>query len=374
LYYCSDKGFDIHEAPCADPVTGLFISFGLRQEVSAVECWDLWTDPDAFNVDTSSFAPYCDRNASHINTRGDCVFQCKAKFENCNGRAEDGCEANITQDQNCDNACVDCVALSGVERTIPPKCIVDASRPGHYKCNYTCPGTAQNPVNCVDQDGKWENGCEVATNGDIDYAGVFMNENDNMDCSIMQAEARKNPWLFRHHLHIDLTKPVPTTIGRNLPAGSIFCDNNLAATSVSGGVNGKCIFMCIDGFINANRRSWDGCEGIANPHWAYPVNSGYDGTAVPTSNDEKSRCLVNPASPPYHCYLYGGFWIGDPHVEQYMFFLGGASTDVQYTRYITFPTGVLAFNDRTEYNDPVTGDDVGPVSDDSGDVDTILWY
>jgi hypothetical protein len=331
IYYCSQTGFDIHDAPCSDPATGLFLDFPAPAR-AAVECWDLYSRPDELNVEITNFAPYCDRNATHLDTRGDCVFECKTLWQDCNNLAADGCEANITELLTCDYECIDCEALSGIERTEPPPtCVTDSARPGRYRCNFTCPGTVDEPTICVDRDGKWENGCEVA-NLDFDDAGVFMNEFELMDCSIMQAEARKNPWLFRHHLHIDLTKKVPTKIGRDLPAGSIFCDNNLAATSVSGDTPGKCVFTCIDGFINADRDSWNGCEGITSPF--YP-------------------------------HTYGGYWIGDPHVEDYLDFLGTASGQLAYTRFITFPRGVTRFNERT-----TTGEHIS----DNTLITFPLWY
>jgi len=333
IYYCGSKstaippGFDNWEAPCKNPVTGLYLDFPAPPR-SAVECWSLYENSTIYHVNITNFAPYCDRNASHLETRGDCVFECAAPFADCNGLASDGCEANITQDQHCDDACVDCEALSGVDTATPPACVKDISRAGHYLCNFTCAGTRALPVNCMDFDDKWENGCEVATNKDFDREGVFMNEQGAMDCSIMQDEARKNPELFRHHLHIDLTKIVPTTLssGRSLPAGTIFCDNGLSLlTATDSSAAGKCFFMCIDGFVNADRESYNGCEGISSPYYVHPLTfgtpKGYGG--------------------------YGGYWIGDPHVEDFLAFFCTASKDLTYNSVVTFPDNTCQWNTRT---------------------------
>jgi len=321
LYYCSGLGFDVQDAPCSDPANGLFLDFPAPSR-SAMDCWDLYTKNNTYKTNTTNFAPYCDRDASHLDTRGDCVFECQTNYANCDQLATNGCEADIRTDTTCDTLCVDCIALSGIDRTIVPKCVPDPSRVGnHYRCNFTCPGAPSAIINCDDADRRWENGCEVATNSDIDYAGVFMNEGDSMDCSVMQIEARKNPELFRHHLHIDLTKAVPTTLGRKLPPGTIFCDNNLADPTLSGGTPGKCFFMCIDGFDNTDRVSANGCEGIKTPY--------YIDSAV--TND----------------LIFGGYWIGDPHVEAYLDFLCTASLLPAYSNFITFPANVCDFNSRT---------------------------
>jgi len=212
----------------------------------------------------------------------------------------------------------ECVLLSGIDRTtVVPTCVKDPAVPGDYKCNFTCPGGGS--ANCIDADLDWSTGCEVATNQDTDVEGVFMNEGDAMDCAVMQDEAEKNPALFRHHLHIDLTKPMDTTIsGKTLAPGTIICNNQLAASYISGGLNGKCVFMCVDGFDNVDRNAYNGCEEV-NGTTLYP-------------------------------YVYGGYWIGDPLVEAYLDFLCTTSGNTLYTDEITFAYNVCHFRDRiSEY-------------------------
>jgi len=316
LYACDTQGFDSNDSPCADPATGLFLPFP-APNAPTVDCWDVFTNAAANNVSLVNFAPYCDRNVTHLDTRGDCVFECDVGFENCNRDPNDGCEAHISDDGTCSHLCIECLVLSGIDRTVAPNCIADAANPGEYKCNFTCPGTIDTTVNCADADGKWETGCEVATNQDTDTDGVFMNEGVAMDCSIMEAEAAKNPDLFRHHLHIDLTKPVPTSIPpKTLPAGSIFCNNNLADNTLSKGLNGKCFFMCIDGFDNTDRFAYNGCEDI--------------------------NATVGAAYP----YTFGGYWIGDPLVEDYLEFLCTTSSNTIFNVHITYPYNVCNFHDR----------------------------
>jgi len=278
------------------------------------------------NIKTTNFEPYCQRDVTDLVNRGDCVFECVTNYADCNQDPLDGCEALISGDSTCSSHCIECLTLSGIDRTITPTCIVDPATPGDYKCNFTCPGTITTQVNCADADGKWETGCEVATNQDRDDEGVFMNEGVFMDCSIMEAEAVKNPWMFRHHLHIDLTKPVPTNLGatKNLPAGSIFCNNNMADPTLTGGLNGKCFFMCIDGFENVDRNAYNGCEDVNQTGGIY----GY---------------YTNVAQ---QLIIYGGYWIGDPHVEKYLKFLTDASVDPAFNLFITFPYNVDQFNYR----------------------------
>jgi len=316
IYACGEngrdgEGFDSNDSPCKDPATGLFLDFPAPGR-SSVDCWVLYNESDTYFVDISEFVPFCDRNVTHVDTRGDCVFKCVTDRADCDHWAGNGCEANITVDASCDDACINCVVISGAVRNPqPPKCVTDPLRPGHHRCNFTCPSV------CSDKDGKWENGCETSTNGDSDLDGVFMNELDDMDCSIMEAEGRKNPYLFRHHLHIDLTKKVPTLLG-DLPPGTIFCDNALSKTS--GLYTGKCYFMCIDGFINTDQSGYNGCEAITAP--AYP-------------------------------HLYGGYWIGDPHVEDFFTFLDLANQAGTYRGHIAFPKNLANFATReTPTNSP----------------------
>jgi hypothetical protein len=326
-YFCDARGFDSLGNPCADVSTGLYIVFPAPSR-SDVDCYDLYTTPASYhvNITAPNAIPYCDRNVSHIDTRGDCVFVCDKNYADCDNSAANGCEADIRTDTTCDEECVDCTLLSGAERIVVPNCIVDTSKVGQnrYRCNYTCAaGSSGLTIGCNDTDGRWENGCEVATNGDVDKAGIFMNavgsvDNTAMDCSIMELEAIKNPELFRHHLHIDLTKRVPTLFpGRFLPPGSIVCNNAIVDGTVLAGtaaqVNGKCAFMCIDGFANSDRESWNGCEGVAATAYKY---------------------------------TYGGYWIGDPLVERYLEFLCLKSVDPAYKVEITFPYNPCDFPNR----------------------------
>jgi hypothetical protein len=305
----------MNDAPCADVVTDLFLDFPAPFR-AAVECWDLVVNADVWNIDTTVFEPFCDRDVTHLETRGDCIYQCKAGWQECDGDPLNGCESDISEDATCSTQCLECLTLSGIDRTVLPNCIADAANPGDYKCNFTCPGTVDTTVNCADGDGRWETGCEVATNQDRDVEGLFMNEGVAMDCAIMEAEAVKNPELFRHHLHIDLTKEVPTSISplKFLAPGSIFCDNNMASTALSGGLFGKCFFMCIDGFANTDRDSYNGCEDI-DTLLTYPFD-------------------------------FGGYWIGDPHIEEYLDFICTASSDPLYTTFITFASNACDQNDR----------------------------
>jgi hypothetical protein len=322
VYDCDIRGFDSNNAPCSDPATGLFLDFPAPFR-SAKDCWDMITNNASHKVNTTVLKPYCDRDPTNLDTRGDCVFICQTNYEDCDGLATNGCEKDIRLDGSCDNLCIDCLRLSGIDRSTNPKCIVDPLREGHYKCNFTCsPGI----LDCKDADLRWENGCELTANSDTDETGVFVNEGEPQDCSVMQIEARKNPELFRHHLHIDLTKPVKTIVpGADLPAGTIFCNNGFADVALSGAYNGNCFFMCIDGFTNTNHKGYDGCEG----------KSGSFNTQYVT---------LDPTSP--LPYVFGGYLIGDPHVEEYLNFLESVYTDPTYTDFITFQQNVEDFNER----------------------------
>jgi hypothetical protein len=123
-----------------------------------------------------------------------------------------------------------------------------------------------------------------------------------MDCSVMHAESLVNPELFRHHLHIDLSVPVPTSV-ELLPAGSIFCNNDI----VPGAPFGKCHFICIPGFENFDRNSYNGCESRNTTSAAATAQYRFD-FATP----------VGTVSIPG---LYGGYMIGDYEVEYYMAWL-----------------------------------------------------
>jgi len=278
-----------------------------------------------YHINWTAFEPYCDRDVTHIDTRGDCVFQCNTGYEDCDGNPSNGCEASISQNATCSTDCINCLTLSGIDRTTyVPNCVADPAMPGNYMCNFTCAGSGLN--SCENLDGLWETGCEVATNVDYDLENVFMNQLENMDCSVMQAEAIKNPDMFRHHLHIDLTVPIPTGLqppNQFLPAGTIFCNYNLALTTLYGGLaatNGKCFFMCIPGFVNLDGYSYNGCESP-------------DTVSVPTRT---------------YPYVYGGYWMGDYIIEEFFFFFCNTSSTnpLLFEGAVTVPSNVCVWNSR----------------------------
>jgi len=314
-YYCDTNGFDSYESPCTSSVTGLFLSFPAAPN-KAYDCWfltNLQKGGQGLNID-HTIEPYCDRDVTHIDTRGECIFNCNAGYADCDGNPSNGCEQAINQTQYCSTDCVNCMLLSGIDRTTtPPTCIPDPLNAGDFRCNFSCPGGSI--TSCADVDGDWETGCEVARNGDFDKENVFMNQGAAMDCAIMEAEAVKNPDMFRHHLHIDLTVEIPTTLtsagNQFLPPGSIVCQNQLVAHSFNI-PDGRCAFMCITGFANGDPLSYNGCES-ASLSTSYP-------------------------------YIYGGFWMGDPIIESFFSFLCTAYTDSTIS--IQFPINVCDFNTR----------------------------
>jgi len=253
-------------------------------------------------INTTALLPYCDRDATNLKTRGDCVFVCNTGFANCDGLATNGCEADVTTNRTCDYDCVNCNILPGIDRTAAFGCVADPDFAGRFKCQYSCVG-GNSATSCADRDGDWRNGCETALNGDDDEESIFVNENLPMDCSVMQAEAKKNPELFRHHLHIDLTVPIPTSVD-TYPAGSIFCNGLITADDTA---FGKCYFACIPGFYNQDRKSFNGCEAAYTDGRAYP-------------------------------FLYGGYQIGDYHAEAYIAFLAQNPTR------FTLPIGIQLMN------------------------------
>jgi hypothetical protein len=101
-----------------------------------------------------------------------------------------------------------------------------------------------------------------------------------------------------------------------LPAGSIFCNNDIIPTADSG----ICHFICIPGFVNTDRFSYNGCESarLAPNHYRFifpnPIGD------IPA--------------------VYGGYMIGDYEVEYYMAWLNTAARALP----ITLPTNVQLFN------------------------------
>jgi hypothetical protein len=136
----------------------------------------------------------------------------------------------------------------------------------------------------------------------------------------MQEEGQKNPELFRHHLHIDLSVEIPVPQGLdNMPPGSIFC-NGL----IPGAENpfGKCFFMCIPGFYNGNRFSYDGCEAKydESPLGQSDIGSG---DPIPYTPQQLVAPISVPAKPGQFTYpfRFGGYRIGDYEEETYLWFL-----------------------------------------------------
>jgi len=307
------------------------------------DCEDLFrtaADLTASNVDNST-VPYCDRDATHLHTRGDCVFKCKTGFANCDNDARTGCEANVSLLNTCNYDCIDCQTLPGIDPAQPRGCINDTLNPGQYKCQFTCINGGQSS-SCADRDGKWQNGCETALNLDNDLLGIFVNPDLPMDCSVMHEEGKKNPELFVHHLHIDLTVPIPVPAGLiPLPAGSIFCNGLIPTTTTP---LGACYFMCVPGFTNKDRYSYNGCEyrndEASNPN---PPNLN------PDPNSQSSIPFGKPVSKtifpytpsagspnPTYPFRFGGYRIGNYNSEKLLFtyyslflgVLGGKSSPI----------------------------------------------
>jgi len=290
-YFCDASGFDALDRPCHDPQTGITLTYPADPH-PAHDCYGLGGNSFE-HVNVAAVTPYCDRDPTHLETRGDCVFVCQTNYSNCNNDAQDGCEKNIFDLKYCDYDCVDCVTLSGRDQSGgAPACVADPLNAGRARCLFNCTAGI-----CEDVDKDWKNGCEVARNGDDDALGVFMNIGENMDCAVLSEEAERNPELFRHHLHIDLEKKIQATTDPNpLPPGSIFCNNGAISDP---NFNGRCYFACVTGFENLDHQSYNGCEAPNddNPAVLYP----YSG--------------LNPAE------HFGGYWIGDPLAEGYLNFL-----------------------------------------------------
>jgi len=308
-YFCQD-GFNSVDQLCESIVTANEPAFDCEQLFRTAQQLTL------YHIDNSTVVPYCDRDPAHLETRGDCVFNCATGWANCNNDARDGCEANVTLDKSCDYDCIDCTTLPGVDRQAPLRCIPDPLASGQFKCEYSCIAGAASS-SCSDVDGEWQNGCEVALNADTDEDGVFVNQGEPMDCSVMQDEGKKNPELFRHHLHIDLSVPVvvPSPLDP-MPAGSIFCNGLISSPDSP---FGKCYFVCIPGFWNEDRYSYNGCEA------AYPATGG---ASAPGPFDYTPGPATIPLSPSTgatrtYPYIFGGYFIGDYEDETYINFLTG---------------------------------------------------
>jgi len=334
-YFIDPLGFDIR---------GQLVNGGVTRDIPSFDCFNLGA---ANNVNTTAVFPYCDRDATHLDTRGDCVFVCNAGYADCNGRAIDGCEAPINATKTCSTHCVNCDTLPGINIQAFKGCVDDPDFPGDFKCQFTCAGT-----NCIDADRKWQNGCE-RTASDYDEDGLFVNQGEEMDCSVMNEEAKVNPELFRHHLHIDLSVPVATSIDP-LPAGTIFCNNEL----VTGANNGFCYFVCLPGFANVDTFSYNGCE------------SSTGATLIPYI----SPLLQNPSATGYRFPIaglpivyngtFGGYLIGDYEVEYYLAWLN----TIGKTLPITLPVGIDVMNSQLSVFGPiVNGAPVPPYG-------PILWY
>jgi hypothetical protein len=96
------------------------------------------------HVDSTSIYPYCDRDVTNLETRGECIFICQTGWADCDGLAWDGgskfgCEADVSTMATCDDSCVNCNVLSGIDRTQPHNCIPDVSGGlGQYRCQFSC--------------------------------------------------------------------------------------------------------------------------------------------------------------------------------------------------------------------------------------------
>jgi len=158
----------------------------------------------------------------------------------------------------------------------------------------------------------------------------------------MNEEAKVNPELFRHHLHIDLSAPIATSIDP-LPAGTIFCNNDLITTA---GVNpGFCYFICLPGFVNFDLHSYNGCERAVSPALIpfRDVLPAPGGQAVPANTAYRFPIVGLPQ--PYFG-TFGGFLIGDYEVEYYLAWLNTIGVSLPITR----PTGVETMNFQISVN------------------------
>jgi len=155
----------------------------------------------------------------------------------------------------------------------------------------------------------------------------------------MNEEAKVNPELFRHHLHIDLSVPVATSIDP-LPAGSIFCNNAL----VTGANNGFCYFICLPGFVNTDLFSYNGCESATSPALIPYVPLA----SQPTPGATAYRFPI-VGYPGTFFGTFGGYLIGDYEVEYYIAWLNTIGSTLP----IALPTGLANMNFQVSTFGPI---------------------
>eukprot|EP01128_Nolandella_sp_AFSM9_P001762 TRINITY_DN12178_c4_g1_i1.p1 TRINITY_DN12178_c4_g1~~TRINITY_DN12178_c4_g1_i1.p1 ORF type:complete len:6628 (+),score=1299.15 TRINITY_DN12178_c4_g1_i1:1306-19884(+) len=241
---------------------------------AAYDCYELFGNsiaaPGSFQIKSDVVIPYCvddESDPNYLTKRGDCYFECNDGFADCNDIAQDGCEADITQDQTCTDACINCYTLDGLQTLDNLGCIEDPLNAGEVRCALP-QGVCD--ADCQDQDGDWRNGCEAAMR-DNDLDSVFARDLLPVDCSIVEAESYKNPQMFLRHLHIDIYEPTPVSINVSgsetidfLTAGRIFCNGGFAPDGTTG--FGQCSFVCQEGWTNDDGLTYNGCETPADPN------------------------------------------------------------------------------------------------------------
>ncbi|MCX7957515.1 MAG: MopE-related protein [Deltaproteobacteria bacterium] len=99
-------------------------------------------------------------NADPECSNGKCIIKnCKANFKDCNQKAEDGCEINITNDKlNCSDCNKPCQADNASVKCEQSKCVISACELGYADC-----------------DGKYETGCETDITKDNNNCGECRN-------------------------------------------------------------------------------------------------------------------------------------------------------------------------------------------------------
>jgi hypothetical protein len=311
---CTVESCDTNFADCNDDVT---------------DGCETTTDTDLANCGTCANACPTRANATIACTAGSCEFACTDPFADCNGLADDGCEADTDTDSaNCGTCTNGCLVPSGTPGCVAGLCTVGGCDTGFGDCNGdvtdgcetntatdllncgTCANACGTPANgtatcatgvcaidtCAagytDCDGDFGNGCEIQTAADPANCGTCANV-----CSVTHATAGcasglctvgtcDTGWADCNTTVSDGCEVDTTTDVANCGTCTNLCAT--PAHGTAGCAASVCgVSSCDTGWGNCNGLAADGCETDTTTAVA---NCGTCGTVCPAPLHAAASC------------------------------------------------------------------------------------
>jgi hypothetical protein len=265
-----DTSEDIFDAGLADTIEDIIIDSGCKDECTENVCkdnktlkscgdWDndgckeykeVVCENGCANGECTNCIPNCtNKECGDDGCGGSCgscgdnavcrigICECLTGFGNCNGKWDDGCEANFSSDPH---HCSDCATDCGDNSICNNK--VCECKDGYDNCN-----------------GKWIDGCEKNLTNDPNNCGSCGKSCGNNGICVNSQCDCISPYLNCNGLLSDGCEVNKDTDVNNCGGCGNIC--KLPNTAVNSCVSGSCkVVSCVNGYVNCNGLDSDGCE------------------------------------------------------------------------------------------------------------------